>query len=123
MRIGELADRTGASVRSLRYYEQVGLVRSRRTAGNQREFDDAAVERVRLIRDLLAAGLSTSTIDDVLPCVSDPESQTPLLTRTLLAERARIDAEIARLEDMRGLLDGVIAKAPPETGALATSTR
>ena len=112
MRIGELAHRTGASVRSLRYYEQLGLLLSRRTPGNQREFDEAAVERVQLIRDLLAAGLSTSTIDDVLPCMSEPESQTPLLTRTLLAERGRIDAEIARLESMRRRLDGVIAKAP-----------
>lgn len=117
MRIGELAERTGASVRSLRYYEQIGLLASRRTAGNQREFDESAVERVHLIRSLLAAGLSTSTIDDVLPCMSDPESQTPLLTRTLLSERARIEAEIARLTDMRQLLDGVIAKAPPETSA------
>lgn len=114
MRIGELAQRTGASVRSLRYYEQLGLLRSRRTGGNQREFDEEAVERVHLIRDLLAAGLSTSTIDDVLPCMSEPESQTPLLTRTLLTERGRIDAEIARLESMRRLLDGVIAKAPQE---------
>lgn len=114
MRIGELADRTGASVRSLRYYEQRGLLRSTRTAGNQREFDDSAVERVQLIRSLLAAGLTTETIDDVLPCMSEPASQTPRLTRTLLAERARLDAEIARLEATRRLLDGVIAQAPPD---------
>lgn len=112
MRIGELARRTGASERSLRYYEQRGLLRPRRTAGNQRDYEESAVERVHLIRGLLAAGLSTETIDDVLPCVSVPESQTPLLTRTLLAERARIDADIARLEGMRRLLDDVIAQAP-----------
>lgn len=114
MRIGELAERTGASVRSLRYYEQRGLLRSRRTAGNQREYDESAVDRVDLIRGLLAAGLSTETIDDVLPCMSEPANQTPRLTRTLLGERARLDAEIARLEATRRLLDEVIAQAPPE---------
>ena len=113
MRIGELAHRTGASVRSLRYYEQRGLLRSDRTAGNQREFDDSAVERVHLIRSLLAAGLSTDTIDDVLPCMSEPVNQTSRLTRTLLVERARLDGDIARLEATRQLLDRVIAQAPP----------
>ncbi|GAA4380473.1 MerR family transcriptional regulator [Nocardioides caricicola] len=113
MRIGELAERTGTSVRSLRYYEQRGLLRSERSSGNQREYDEVAVERVHLIRSLLAAGLSTETIDDVLPCVSEPAIQTPRLTRTLLEERARIDADIARLEGMRRLLDDVIAQAPP----------
>lgn len=112
MKIGLLADRTGASVRSLRYYEELGLITSHRTAGNQRDFDEGMVDRVRLIRDLLAAGLPTSTIADVLPCMSEPEHQTPLLTRTLLAERERIDAEIARLAAMRRLLDDVIAAAP-----------
>ena len=115
--VGEAARVAGLTTHTLRWYEQVGLLMSRRTVGNQREFDESAVERVGLIRSLLAAGLSTSTIDDVLPCMSDPASQTPLLTRTLLSERARIDAEIARLTDMRQLLDGVIAKAPPETSA------
>lgn len=121
MKIGDLADRTGASVRSLRYYEELGLIRSRRTPGNHRDFDPSAVDRVRLIRELLAAGLPTSTIADVLPCMSQPEIQTPLLTQTLLGERHRIDAEISRLEDMRRLLDEVIAAAPPIETATAPS--
>src|SRR5690606_20721889 len=101
MRIGELATRTGASVRSLRYYEERGLIVSSRTPGNQRDFDETAVERVHLIRTLLTAGLSTATIDEVLPCMSDPDRQTPELTTTLLAERVRLDAEISRLEGTR----------------------
>ncbi|WP_243060114.1 MerR family transcriptional regulator [Nocardioides sp. SR21] len=121
MKIGELAERTGASVRSLRYYEQRGLLRSERTVGNQREYDHAAVDRVGLIRNLLAAGLSTETIDDVLPCMSEPANQTPRLTRTLLAERSRLDAEIARLEETRRLLDDVIAQAPRDTDSRAGS--
>lgn len=113
MRIGELAEQTGASVRSLRYYEELGLIESRRTVGNQRAFDVSMIERVELIRDLLAAGLPTRTIADVLPCMSEPEQQTPLLTRTLIEERRRIDAAIDRLQHMRHLLDQVIAEAPP----------
>lgn len=113
MRIGELAKRSGASARSLRYYEEVGLIESVRTMSNQRVFDDAMVERVVLIRALLAAGLPTRTIASVLPCMIDPEKQTALLTQTLLDERNRIEEAIARLAQMRRLLDGLIAEAPP----------
>lgn len=100
-------------MRSLRYYEELGLIESSRTAGNQRVFDGAVVERVELIRDLLAAGLLTRTIADVLPCMSESDRQNPLLTRTLLDERGRIDLTIGRLAQMRRLLDEVTAEAPP----------
>jgi DNA-binding transcriptional MerR regulator len=116
MRIGELSERSGASARSLRYYEEVGLIESRRTTSNQRVFDDSTVARVALIRTLLAAGLPTRTIAGVLPCMTDPDSQTPHLTRALLDERDRIDAAIDRLAHMRRRLDLVIAEAPPLPG-------
>jgi hypothetical protein len=54
MRIGELADSTGVSTRSLRYFEEQGLIRSSRTAGGWREFDQSMVERVVMIQHLLA---------------------------------------------------------------------
>ncbi|MFD3512300.1 MerR family transcriptional regulator [Streptomyces sp. NPDC058657] len=70
MRIGELARATGCTPRALRHYEQVGLLTSHRSANGYREFDaDAAVVRVRNIRQLLEVGL---TLDDVRafgPCL------------------------------------------------------
>ena len=69
MRIGELAEATGASVRSLRYYEQQGLLRSERTGGGQRDYADDAVEYVRLIRCCLRAGLPTKVIAEIMPCM------------------------------------------------------
>ncbi|AEW99600.1 putative transcriptional regulator (plasmid) [Streptantibioticus cattleyicolor NRRL 8057 = DSM 46488] len=56
MRIGELARRSGVSERSLRYYEQQGLLRSQRTPGGQREYGDWAVDRVIRVQALYAAG-------------------------------------------------------------------
>ena len=49
MRIGELAEATGVSARSLRYYEEQGLIRSSRTSGGWRDFDATSVERVVMI--------------------------------------------------------------------------
>ncbi|WP_329460324.1 MerR family transcriptional regulator [Streptomyces sp. NBC_01497] len=75
MRIGGLASRTGVSVRSLRYYEEQGLLTSTRSAGGQRHYTDAEVERVRFIQRLYAGGLSSQTIADLLPCVDAPSEQ------------------------------------------------
>jgi DNA-binding transcriptional MerR regulator len=52
MRIGELAARTGVSERSLRYYEEQGLLVANRTSGGQRRYPDAAVDRVIRIQEL-----------------------------------------------------------------------
>lgn len=113
MRIGELADRTGTSVRSLRYYEECGLLAPRRSGSGQRHYDETAVHRVEVIRQLLAAGLGTSAIDDVLPCMADPASQTSLLTERLIAERDRLTHEIAQRVATRDALNEIIRVAPP----------
>ena len=57
MRIGELAQRTGTTTRALRYYEQQGLVDSQRQHNGYRDYDQAAIMRVRNIRMLLDIGL------------------------------------------------------------------
>ncbi|WP_019814313.1 MerR family transcriptional regulator [Saccharomonospora saliphila] len=69
MQIGELAARTGASRRSIRYYEQQGLLESRRTDTGWRIYDERAVDRVRNIRELIAAGLTVDDIRAVVPCL------------------------------------------------------
>jgi len=70
------------------------------------------VERVQVIRQLLAVGLGTTAIADVLPCLSDPSQQTTKLTLRLIAERDRLAEEIDQRERMRAALDEIIAAAP-----------
>ncbi|MET0426802.1 MAG: MerR family transcriptional regulator [Actinoplanes sp.] len=108
MRIGEVADRAGVSVRALRYYEEQGLLGSTRSPSGQRHYSDQAVERVHLIQHLYAAGLSSRTIAELLPCV-DAQVNTPESRATLAAERERIDRQIADLIQARDTLDQVIA--------------
>ncbi len=112
MRIGELSAATGASVRSLRHYEERGLIESVRTDAGQRIFAAPSIERVVIIRRLIRVGLSTATIRVVLPCLADPDSQTTALTLRLLAERDRLTTEIDERLEMRRALDAVIESAP-----------
>ena len=65
MRIGDLAARAGVSVRSLRYYEEQGLLTSTRSAGGQRHYTESDVERVAFVQRLYAAGLSSRTLIDM----------------------------------------------------------
>ncbi|MGW4132316.1 MerR family transcriptional regulator [Amycolatopsis japonica] len=110
MRIGELSQRTGVSPRSLRYYEEQGLLTSSRSGAGQRHYPDAAVQRVALIRQLFDAGMSSRVIATVLPCVDAP-GDLDVAEETFTAmmrERDRIDADIAHLIETRDALDVLI---------------
>lgn len=107
MRIGELAARTGVSVRALRYYEEQRLLASARSPSGQRQYPEGAVDRVRLIQQLYAAGLSSRTILELLPCVVTGEVTPELLDR-LSAERDRIDQRVGDLVQTRDRLDTII---------------
>ncbi|GAB2578324.1 MerR family transcriptional regulator [Streptomyces capparidis] len=116
MRMKEMVRRTGVHERMLRYYEQQGLLRPERLPSGYREYSEADVETVRRIRCLLTAGLSTSVIAQVLPCVRDDGDRLvptcPELVRRLRNERRRITAEIEALRTSRSMLDTVLDAAP-----------
>ncbi|MFE2290069.1 MerR family transcriptional regulator [Streptomyces sp. NPDC059452] len=112
MRMGEFSRRTGVSQRSLRYYEEQGLLQPARRPSGYREYGEADVVAVRGIRMLLAAGLNTATIAELLPCMVDEDrilepacsSALPFLDR----ERERIDEAVTGLLAARDRLDALI---------------
>jgi DNA-binding transcriptional MerR regulator len=110
MRIGELARRTGTSVRMLRYYEQQGLLASVRTEGGQRTYGPDDLQRVELVRALFGAGLSSRTIAEVMPCVDTPTARSVEEAHAVMRrERDRITATMAALAAARRALDDLIA--------------
>ncbi|MEU4144914.1 MerR family transcriptional regulator [Streptomyces parvulus] len=112
MRIGEVASRAGVSVRSVRYYEDQGLLTSTRSASGQRHYTDAEVERVRFLQRLYAAGLSSRTIAELLPCVDAPsEDNSDAALERMAQERDRLSAHIADLMSTRDALNALMASA------------
>ncbi|WP_258725653.1 MerR family transcriptional regulator [Cellulomonas sp. NS3] len=107
MRIGEVAARAGVSVRALRYYEEQGLLASERSAGGQRHYAPEAVDRVRFIQHLYAAGLGSKAVLGILPCM-ERGVLTDEMHERLLAERARVQAQLDELTATRDKLDDVI---------------
>ncbi|EGG49892.1 MerR family transcriptional regulator [Streptomyces griseoaurantiacus] len=109
MRIGELAVRTGVSRRSLRYYEDQGLLVSARSPSGQRHYDEEHVRRVRLIRSFLAAGMSSGTIAEMVPCMAEPSRGRAERALVLMSdERERLCSALDGLAAARRELDRLI---------------
>jgi DNA-binding transcriptional MerR regulator len=68
--IGEVAESVGLSLRTIRYYEEIGLVTpSGRTEGGFRLYTDADVERLRLVKVLKPVGMSLDMLGELVECV------------------------------------------------------
>lgn len=111
MQIGELSRRTGASPRSLRYYEQQGLLTSARRENDYREYPANAVAVVDTIRVLLKIGLPTTIIGEVLPCVIGEKSEAacPDLLARIESLQQDVRSRAARLASIEASLDAFLA--------------
>lgn len=123
MRIGELSKRAEVSIRSLRYYEEQNLLYPTRLPSGYRVYDESDVLLVQRIQALLAAGLSTSKIARVLPCLTQHDDGLALscsdLYNDLIAERDEMLARIDTLRTSAEALNSVIAASPKPAVASA----
>jgi MerR family redox-sensitive transcriptional activator SoxR len=107
--IGELAARSGLAPSALRYYERLGLIRSTRTAGNQRRYDRTELRRVAFIRVSAQVGVP---LEEIRAALADlPGGRAPTAAdwaRLSRRWRARLDARIALLQRLRDDLTGCI---------------
>ena len=116
MRIGELSRRTGVSIRLLRYYEEQGLLLPERSPQGYRLYLPDTPEVVGTIRCLLGAGLPTTTIAEVLPCLqTDAGAAAPTCpdARARIAgEYARVQSAIKDLQQSQHLLNQILTATP-----------
>ncbi|MQA77572.1 MAG: MerR family transcriptional regulator [Streptosporangiales bacterium] len=113
MKIGELAERAGVSVRALRYYEEKGALNPDRTQGGYRVFDDADVQTVGHVQTLLAAGLGLDLIGQILSCMTGETLLLDDCRERLEAERRRMTEGVDRIITARSILDDLLADTTP----------
>lgn len=104
MTVGQLARRSGVSIRALRDYEGMGLVyRLGRSGSNYRLFDESALWCLQVIRSLRSLGLTLKEIQEIsaVYCAARGEAIGPHLHEKLDQARARITARMAELQEMR----------------------
>jgi DNA-binding transcriptional MerR regulator len=120
VKIGELARETGVSVRLLRYYEEQGLLTTHRTNGGHRQYAPDTPVAVGRIRTLLAAGIPTKVIRDLMPCFTGNGAELDACVldhlRTQLAD---LDA---RLADLLAARTSLVDLLTTSTTALARTS-
>ncbi|CAH0121436.1 MULTISPECIES: MerR family transcriptional regulator [unclassified Paenibacillus] len=69
MKISQLSESTGASIRSIRHYEKKNLITASRLENGYRDFDESAVDRIKTIQLYLGLGFTTNQIEEMINCV------------------------------------------------------
>ena len=107
--IGALARSAGSKVQTIRYYEQVGLLKpARRTKGGQRRYHVGDIGRLKLIRHSRQFGFSLDAIRELLELSSG--SQVSCVSATIVAQQQLnvLERKLSRLLDQKMVLEQLV---------------
>jgi len=122
MQIGEVADQTGLSLRTIRYYEEVGLVTpSSRTAGGFRLYTETDVARLRLVKRMKPLEFSLEEMKELLQVLDGLDTvpvspQHPDLIARLEMYRDAANARVNALREQVDVAEGFAADLKREIG-------
>ena len=103
MRIGEIADRSGVTVDTVRFYERLGMLPSpEREPSGYRDYAPETVERIQLTRELQAIGFTLNEVIDALAAHDAGGASCESERWRLDAVLERVDAKLAELDALRG---------------------
>ena len=105
-RIGEVAEKAGITVDTLRYYEKLGVLpRARRTSGGLRQYGEEVLKQVRFIQEAQALGLTLSDVRELVGDQGRVGRDRCRKVRDLLSARLEdVDAKLALLRSFRQTL-------------------
>ncbi|MEU8261716.1 MerR family transcriptional regulator [Micromonospora sp. NPDC048999] len=118
MRVGELARRTGTTVRALRYYEAVGLVVPRRLGNGYRDYKPIAERQVAQIRELMALGL---TVEETRPFVESIANDDDVCAAAVATFRSTVTGLQARIGELTAQRDALNARIDAAAHRIVTS--
>jgi MerR family copper efflux transcriptional regulator len=112
VRIGELADRSGVPVKTIRYYEDIGvLAPADRTPSGYRDYDDPAIDRLAFVRAAQAVGLTLGEIRQVVALRERGETPCTHVVELLERRADEISQRISELQRLQGDLRRLAARA------------
>ncbi|MFJ6158811.1 MerR family transcriptional regulator [Pseudarthrobacter sp. NPDC092184] len=115
MHIGELAERTGLSLRTIRHYDDVGLLpATARTDGGFRVYSEDDFERLMVIKQMKPLGFSLEEMADILELFSqqdagaagDRQAKLAAYLEKAMAERAKMARNLAQADELIARLGG-----------------
>ncbi|MBK5268003.1 MAG: heavy metal-responsive transcriptional regulator [Acidimicrobiia bacterium] len=112
MRIGELSQRAAVPTKTIRYYEDIGLLpEPERSENGYREYDDDAIARLRFIRDAQASGLTLTEIGSIVDLRDQGETTCDHVVDLLERHLKDLEAHISDLQRTRAQLTVMTKRA------------
>ena len=109
MNIGEAAAASGLPAKTIRYYEDIGLIRPRRDGNGYRAFGEDEVHRLAFLNRARGLGFSIEDCRALLGLYEDTTRASEDVKRLASDHLARIDARIAELKSLRATVAGLVA--------------
>ena len=110
MNIGNAAVRSGLPPKTIRYYEDIGLVRPRRSANGYRDFGDADLHKLVFLARARSLGFSIEDCRALLALYEDRRRTSADVKRVAEEHLARIDRKLAELDSMRQALGQLVER-------------
>lgn len=110
MNIGAAATQTGLPVKTIRYYEEIGLVTPDRRANGYRDFSAACVEQLRLLAQARHLGFSLEECRRLLALSADEDRASRDVRALAQQNLEAVREKIASLTVLEGQLEGLIAQ-------------
>ena len=110
--IGKAARKAETTVKTLRYYERIGLIPVAARNGRFRVYEEDTVERVRFIRKAQALGFSLDEIREIVQVYDQGRCFCGQVARAVDAKLRVIDAKLEELQALRQDLAGVRKRLP-----------
>jgi len=109
--IGKLGAAARVKVPTIRYYEQIGLLlEAERSAGNQRLYSRAALDRLAFIRHARDLGFSLEAIRDLLSLSDVPDQSCAGADAIARAQLAEVETRLARLGALKAELERMVVQ-------------
>ncbi|MGP1397119.1 MAG: Cu(I)-responsive transcriptional regulator [Inquilinaceae bacterium] len=109
MNIGEAAEASGLPVKTIRYYEEIGLVAADRQDNGYRSYADAHVHKLRFVQRARSLGFSIEECRHLLSLYQDTHRTSAEVKAMAEARIVDMDRKIAELVALRGALAGLVA--------------
>ncbi|RYG92684.1 Cu(I)-responsive transcriptional regulator [Loktanella sp. IMCC34160] len=108
MNIGEVAEKTGLPAKTIRYYEDIGLVRPLRGDNGYRQFRDSDAHKLNFLGRARALGFSIEDCRDLLALWEDQDRASADVRQIAKGHLAEIERKITDLSAMRDTLQGLV---------------
>ncbi len=109
MNIGTASERSGLPAKTIRYYEDIGLLRPQRAENGYRDYSAGDVHRLRFLQRARGLGFSVEECRQLLSLYNDKERESADVKAIAAAKLTEIERKIAELAAMKEMLGHLVA--------------